>query len=156
MMRRIASALLALLLLVSAVGGARAWLVQGGSPTPVAAKVIFWGGTTASTNSNAGFAALGFTQAANDTAIAPPSAVAGTVKNLRASLGAVPSPGTYTVSFFVNGAAAGPTCVIGSASTTCSDTTTTTTVAAGDTMSIKFLGSGSPASVAKFASVDIE
>jgi len=155
-MRRIASALLALLLLVSAVGGARAWLVQGGAAPPAGVKVIFWGGTTVITNGNAVFVALGFVQAANDLPIAPPSAVAGTVKNLHASVGAVPSPGTYTVSFFVNGAAAGPTCVIGSASTTCSDTTTTTTVAAGDTMSIKFLGSGSPASVAKFASVDIE
>lgn len=71
--------------------------------------------------------------------------IAGTLKNLYIRLGAAPTAGkSFAFTVEKNGSDSTITCTVSDANTSCNDTTHTLSLAAGDTISIKSVPSGTP------------
>lgn len=76
-------------------------------------------------------------------------ASAGTLKNLRVELSAAPGAGkSYAFTLRLNQANTSVTCTVSGTATACTDTSNTATVAAGDTVSLMEVGSGTPGAAA--------
>lgn len=70
---------------------------------------------------------------------------AGTIKNLYVKLGGTPGSGNdYTFTLYQNGSPTAMTCTIADSATAAHDTTNTVTVAAGDSISLQYIGTSTP------------
>lgn len=73
--------------------------------------------------------------------------IAGTLKQLRVEMSTAPGVGNaHAYTIYKNGVATAATCTISGSSTQCSDLSNTVSIAAGDTLSIESVPSGSPVS----------
>lgn len=91
------------------------------------------------------------TWGASDAAIRSVIPVAGVASQLYVEVGTAPAAGkSWALTFVKNGSDTGVTCTIADTATTCSDLAHTFTLAAGDTLSLKSVPSGTPTSPGQF------